>query len=222
MQDALVVALSLALAPPQTSATMGAAAVPPLDSVSVAPAARSLAPTISNVYWASVGTVAAVRLPEPAISDQIRQAPAQEPVEYSDGHYQRLSIHRAASYAILPMFVAMYITGRKRLDHRANNDPPGWAKLHGPLAAGVGGLFVVNTVTGIWNLRDMRKDPDHRTRRYVHTLSMLAAEAGFATAGVIGASSNRSQRGPHRAIGLTSMAVATASSLMMLFWRTEP
>jgi hypothetical protein len=215
MQDTLALALSLALAHPMVGAPSDSVAAVN-DTARAAPLV-SLAPAMERLSWQPWS------LPDPSLgSDSVHRTAhlgSADDIEYSEGHYKRLGLHRAASYAILPMFVAMYITGRKRLDHRATNDPPGWARLHGPLAAGVGSLFVFNTVTGIWNLHDMRKDPEHRTRRYIHTISMLAAEAGFTTAGIIGARSDRSQRGPHRAIGLASMGVATASSLVMLFWR---
>ncbi|MBL0178372.1 MAG: hypothetical protein IPP98_04495 [Gemmatimonadetes bacterium] len=47
------------------------------------------------------------------------------------------------------------------------------------MAAGLGVLFTVNTVTGGWNLYESRKDPSGRTRKWIHTIAMLAADAGF-------------------------------------------
>lgn len=214
MQEALALALSLAALPARSPALPDSQLV-----IAAVDSQRSLAPTAENVYATRFGPGVGERIVLVQAGDN---TPRSRPkaVEYSNGYYTRLSIHRAASYAMLPMFVALYITGKKRLDHRANNDAPAWARdLHGPLAVGVEGLFAVNSVTGVWNLIVSRKDPDHRTRRYVHSISMLAAEAGFVVTGFIGSRDDRSQRYPHRAVGLASAGVATASYLMMLIWK---
>ena len=85
-------------------------------------------------------------------------------VEYSDMYYTRLKIHRIASYLTVPLFVGQYLTGRELWNHP---DSHGLAKdAHGPLAAGIAGLFAVNTVTGVWNLWESRKDPHRRARRW--------------------------------------------------------
>ena len=46
-------------------------------------------------------------------------------------------------------------------------------------------LFAVNTVTGVWNLSEGRKDPNHRTKRMVHGILMAVADAGFVATGVM-------------------------------------
>jgi hypothetical protein len=142
---------------------------------------------------------------------------------YSNGYYTRLTIHRIASYTELPLFVAEYFVGTKVLnDEQAN---PGVRSslrgTHGMIATGLEALFAVNTVTGVWNLIEARHDPAGRTRRWIHSLTMLAADAGFAAT----AGSTRSARGggtsanTHRAWALGSMGVATASTLMMWLWK---
>jgi hypothetical protein len=87
----------------------------------------------------------------------------------------------------------------------------------------IGSLFAVNTVTGVWNLWDGRKDPNHRGRRMLHGITMLAADAGFAVSGAMrpslrgGVDNYYHQRMVHRAIATTSMVVSGISYLMMLF-----
>ena len=51
--------------------------------------------------------------------------------------------------------------------------------MHAGLAASTGVLFGVNSVTGVWNLMEARKDPTHRKKRTIHGILMLAADAGF-------------------------------------------
>ncbi len=138
-------------------------------------------------------------------------------VEYSDAYFTRLTIHKYASYAMIPMFVAQYAAGEQLLDK--GSDAPRWARdLHGPLAAGVAGLFTVNTVTGGWNLWEGRHDPEGRTRRTLHGALMLLADAGFAATGMLaeGAEENSDRRNLHRTVALSSMGVSLVSYAIML------
>jgi hypothetical protein len=79
--------------------------------------------------------------------------------EYSDGYRTRLKIHKYASFATLPLFVAQFAVGQKLYD---GNGSDGTRSLHGVLAGGTAVLFGVNTVTGVWNLSEGRRDPNHR------------------------------------------------------------
>jgi hypothetical protein len=142
-------------------------------------------------------------------------------IEYSDRYYKLLTIHKYASYATIPLFVLQSVSGQKLMKDPGQHS---WARdVHGPVAAGIGVLFGVNTVTGLWNLYDSRKDPNGRTRRTVHSLLMLAADAGFVWAGAIApgkdepAGSARANR--HRAVAIGSGSVALVSYLMMLVWK---
>ncbi|MET0398334.1 MAG: hypothetical protein ABW277_16160 [Longimicrobiaceae bacterium] len=138
--------------------------------------------------------------------------PRPQAVEYSDAYFTRLTIHRYASYAIVPMFVAQYVAGEQLMDK--GDDAPGWAKdAHGALAGGVAGLFAVNTVTGVWNLWEGRRDPEGRTRRTLHGGLMLLADAGFAATGAL---ANGGDRDLHRAVALSSMGVSLLSYAIML------
>ncbi|HEV2736509.1 MAG TPA: hypothetical protein VGV85_16805 [Longimicrobiaceae bacterium] len=82
----------------------------------------------------------------------------------------------------------------------------------------MGGLFTLNTVTGVWNLWEGRREPEGRGRRTAHALLMLAADAGFTATGVLGdrAANGGGSRTVHRNVALGSMATAVAGYLVML------
>jgi hypothetical protein len=156
------------------------------------------------------------------------QAPVQpRPMafEYSDGYRTRLKIHKYASFATLPLFVAQYAVGQKLYNGNASD---GTRSAHTALAAGTAVLFGVNTVTGVWNLTESRKDPSHRTKRTVHGILMLVADAGFVATGMLAPESEGGgeggeggegggNRSTHRSVALASMGVATVAYLIMLF-----
>lgn len=147
-------------------------------------------------------------------------------IEYSDSYYTRLTIHRIGSYTILPLFAAEYSLGQNLIQ---DVSPPTWMKpTHVLVAGGIGVLFGVNTITGVWNLWDSRKDPEGRTRRIVHSVLMLASDAGFAAAGAtapghnhdFGSYSNHQERvNLHRGIAIGSIAASTIGGVMMWFWK---
>lgn len=142
-------------------------------------------------------------------------------IEYSDAYYTRLTIHRVASYAELPLFGAEYILGERLLNEERTGFPSSSLKAaHLGVAGALGVLFTVNTVTGAWNFWDSRKDPANRTLRIVHSIAMLGADAGFAWAGAIGGNARNSAHAAqqHRAVSLGSFAVATAGTAIMWFF----
>ena len=143
-------------------------------------------------------------------------------IEYSDAYYTRLKIHQIASYAELPLFATEYILGERLLKEERNGGLPsgGLKTAHTTVALGLGALFTINTVTGGWNLWESRHDPAGRTRRLIHSAAMLGADAGFALAGASGGGAKDSQTGAnhHRAIAISSMALATAGTAMMWFF----
>lgn len=174
-----------------------------------------IAPLIAFMLSAAVpGGDSVALLNAPTSPPDTAQAPS---IEYSDWYGRRLTIHRWASYATLPLFAFQYAAGDQL--YRKSVDAPEWAKRwHGPAATGVAVLFGVNTVTGVWNLWDARKDPEGRKWRTAHAILMLAADAGFTATGMVAERAERSPsaRRQHRTIALSSMAVATVSYLMML------
>jgi hypothetical protein len=159
-------------------------------------------------------------IPERLAQDTVKKRRRVDAIEYSDFYGTRLTIHRVLSWSILPLFAMQYASGSQLLEH--GSAAPDWAQeLHGPTAAVVAGVFTVNTVTGLWNLWDARKDPNGRARRYIHSALMLTASAGFVYAGSLAdeAESSAEMRDKHQAVALTSIGLSTASWLMMLIWK---
>ena len=176
---------------------------------------------VPSVESALVALPAPVGLQLPAVN-AVQAGDTTVSIEYSEWYGRRLTIHRWASYSTLPLFAFQFLAGREL--YEKSSDAPGWArKGHGIAATGVAALFVVNTVTGVWNLWDARKDPEGRTRRTAHGLLMLAADAGFTATGMLAESAESSpeDRRLHRSVALTSMAVATVSYLIMLIPQQE-
>lgn len=141
-------------------------------------------------------------------------APAQD-VEYSDWYYRRLDVHRYGSYVMLLLFLAQYYAGTQLEQGGEDN----WAEdAHPLLAGGVAVLFASNTVTGVWNLWEGRKDPNDRKRRFLHAGLMLLADAGFVATGILAdeAEDRPGGAGAHKTVALSSMAVATLGYAIML------
>lgn len=142
-------------------------------------------------------------------------------VEVSDFYALRLRVHRYASYATIPLFVAQTVAGNELLQADKSGAPkPGWASgVHSVGAAGLGVLFTLNTVTGAWNLWDSRHDSVGRTKRIIHSVLLLAADGGFALAGSSGggdAAESQAARNRHRDIAYAAMGTALAGYSVML------
>lgn len=145
-------------------------------------------------------------------------------VTHSDWYYRRLTVHKLASYTTIPLFVTEYILGDKLYKGEGTSTTKG---LHGAVASGIGVLFGVNTLTGVWNLWEDRGEPGS-ARRVTHAVLMLASDAGFvATAalapegeeGGFEAESGSNRRSQHRAVAVGSMGVSLVSYLMMYLWK---
>ncbi len=135
----------------------------------------------------------------------------------SEAYAFRVRVHKVASYATLPLFVAEYAAGDQLF--KKSSAAPAWARSsHGVLAGGVAGLFAINTLTGSLNWWETRSQEDGRTWRTVHSALMLLADAGFAATGALADAAEESQanRKLHRSVAVTSMSVAAVSYLMML------
>jgi hypothetical protein len=142
-------------------------------------------------------------------------------IEYSDAYYTRAKIHKYASFATLPLFATEVYLGQSLYDGSGDDMKKG---AHAAVGAGIGGLFAVNTVTGVWNMWEARKDPVHRKMRLLHGVLMLAADGGFVATAAM--TPNIKRFGPitlandastHRTLALTSIGIATGSYLLMLF-----
>ncbi len=215
--NAALLALALCSAPQDTV----------LASLAADTTAPSYAPTLENT--SALASVGPVVLGDSATvaDDSVRRR--RKAVEYSDLYYTSLKVHRLASYLTLPLFVGQYFSGTYIWNHPTSR---GFARdVHGPLAAGVAGLFAVNTVTGVYNLWTERAEPKGRTRRWVHGLAMIVADAGFV---VVGATAphredrfggtptplnQQSGARTHRDVAIASMGLALGSYVMMLLWK---
>jgi hypothetical protein len=160
----------------------------------------------------------------PALADTVpRKRKRPRAIEYSDAYYTRLRIHQIASYAELPMFALEWTLGERLLKRSAaagavggESESDGLKGAHTTVALGLGALFTINTITGGWNLWESRHDPAGRTLRIIHSVTMLGADAGFALAGATAPGDDGgSNASRHRTIALSSMGLATASTLMM-------
>lgn len=150
-------------------------------------------------------------------------------IEFSQGYYTRLTIHRYASYATLPLFVSEYALGRSLYNQTAPPDTLRGSRSqrtwHSLVADGIYGLFAVNTVTGAWNWWEGRRVKEGRTRRTIHSALMFASDAGFvATAALapgrrdIAGRGNPNHRTAHRTVAMISMSTALVGDLMMVIW----
>lgn len=144
-----------------------------------------------------------------------RRAPS---IEYSDVYHTRVTIHKALSWAMVPLFIGSGYTGFQLRNKK--EQAPKWTRdIHGPLAGATVVVFGMNTLTGVWNLLEGRKDPANRTKKLVHGALFLAAAAGFTY--VTAAGDNIRAFGKpnhwHRDIALASMGVSVVSWSLMLF-----
>lgn len=209
-----------------------------LSALLLVQALTSLAPTIENV--SSLPPAHELALPPvefpSAPSGELRflmpevAPPPQQSVQLSDGYYTRLDIHRYAGYGMLPLFLVEYLAGQKLLEE--GSGAPLWAeKVHKPAAYAVAGIFTLNTVTGLWNLAEAGKVKQGKKRRTLHSVLMLAADAGFVYSAIKAPSTSKidariesGKRGgwtPHKASAIASMGVSTVAYLMMYLWKGE-
>jgi hypothetical protein len=152
-----------------------------------------------------------------AVADTMPRRRRAKAIEYSDWYATRLQIHKAASWATVPLFLGQYFTGQTLIAQGTSS--PSWVKVaHPVLATGVLALFATNTVTGVWNLWEGRADPTGRAWRMTHSILMLASDAGFAYVGQLSHSVKQSgaARNQHRAAAIASSGLALVSYVMML------
>jgi hypothetical protein len=159
-----------------------------------------------------------------AFAAEAADAAAQRPTAftYSEGYHTRAKIHKYASVATLPLFIAQYLVGQKLYDGTGTDST---RSAHNVLTVSLASLFAVNSVTGVWNFTEGRKDPHGSTRRWVHGLLMLAADAGFVATGALAPDSEGGEAGEggggnrstHRTVAITSMSLAIVGYLIMLF-----
>jgi hypothetical protein len=195
-------------------------------AVAVAVLAALAAPAVAQDQASSLANQAAEAAAQVAPQqEQQGSAPPAVAVEYSDAYRMRAKVHKIASFATLPLFAAEGVVGQKLYNARINFEDTSTLKsTHLALAGGIGALFGVNTVTGVWNLIESRHDPNHRTIKWVHGLLMLGADAGFLATAATGPgdderffATDTNGASTHRAIAFTSIGAATTGYLIMLF-----
>ena len=149
----------------------------------------------------------------PAATDT--QPKRRHAVEYSDWYYRRLQVHRWGSWLELPVFGTEFWLGQKLIN---DVQLASWVKpTHSGVAGVLGGLFAINTITGVWNLYDSRNDTEDRALVWTHSALMLASDAGFVITGALGGNAKHSgsDRNLHRNVAIASMSLATAGTLLM-------
>ncbi|HEV8498632.1 MAG TPA: hypothetical protein VGQ56_17270 [Gemmatimonadaceae bacterium] len=137
-------------------------------------------------------------------------------VEYSDEYYSRLQMHRVGSWLEFPIFGAEYWLGQKLISR--TETPADWVKTtHAVVAGTLGGLFAINTITGVWNLYESRKETDQRALVWTHSALMLASDAGFLITAMLAGDAEDSfhAQDRHRNAALVSMSIAGAGTLIM-------
>jgi hypothetical protein len=190
-----------------TEATLAAVIVPTLDmSTRLLPSRSSVIPSFDTG-------------PDSATGDTTKATRRPRAIEYSDAYHTRLKIHQIGAYLMIPLFIGEYVLGEKLLTSTNRSD--GLKTAHSVVAAGVGVVFVANTVTGAWNFWDSRKDPNGRTRRDVHSALMLASDVGFLLTAASAGNAQRSlsQARTHRTIAISSIALSAIGSGMMWLWK---
>ena len=100
---------------------------------------------------------------------------------YDHAYDVRAKIHKYASFATLPLVGGEFVVGQSLFD-----SPSDWKKsAHVAIGTAIGGLFAVNSVTGVWNLVEARKDPNRGHLPLIHGLLALGADAGFVATAAI-------------------------------------
>ena len=167
-----------------------------------------------------LGLAAQLVVAAPVDTPPLRPRPRVKAVEVSDWYNRRLTIHRWLAYTSLPVFGLQYAAGKQIWDK--GRTAPSWARTgHRVGATTIATIFTVNTVTGVWNLWDSRHTSEGRALRYVHALSMLAADAGFTYAGAVlseRAERDVNARKQHRTIALSGIGLTVTSGVLMKFF----
>lgn len=153
-------------------------------------------------------------------SEAVQGAPPPKAYVYSEGYEFRNKIHKYASWATIPLFASQAIVGAKLYDGSGDS---GLKDLHGVLAGLTGGLFAINTVTGVWNLVEGWDNPTGRTKRLIHGLLMLGADAAFlatySTAPEAEHGSLSGDKGTHRNWAVVGFSSASIGYALMLLGR---
>jgi hypothetical protein len=142
-------------------------------------------------------------------ADPSQSTPTSKAASLSKGYFTRRKIHKYASIATLPLLTAEVIVGEKLLDD-GDSESSSLRSAHSGLAAGVGVLFGVETVTGIWNMLEARRVTPTKKKWKFHGILMLAADAGLAATAATAPGGDEGERrdaSAHKAIAYTTLGV---------------
>jgi len=202
------------MAVPRVLLLIVAAAVAAFPPASVA-AQQPGADSSSLIPISVIPRTPVVASPDVRGDDTLRQR--RRSVEVGEWYSRRLTIHRYAAYAAIPVFAFQYAAGVQLYNH--SSAAPEWAKVgHRVGATTLAGIFGINTVTGAWNWWDSRSVNKGLVLRTVHALSLLGADAAFTYAGVKlsnEAENSEEKRQLHRNVALTAIAVSAVSGISM-------
>lgn len=198
-----------------------------MDASTLTFVAARLVATLSlaqpGVAGGSVASSEPPAIPAPELlAAEIGLGPIQQANPYTRAYYQRLNVHRAASYAMLPLFALQVAAGTQLFNK--STDAPKWAKIgHRVGATGVAAMFATNLVTGVPNLVVSLKDPRGRGKKLLHGTLMLTAAAGFTATGLLAerAEGDPDLRAMHRSVAWTSMGISFVGWLTMLDWSDD-
>jgi hypothetical protein len=211
-----VVALLIALAGPADTARVLPDSFPVRDSVSAQPVQLVGDRLSARIPSRLVFPISLQLQPDTTAPRRRRKS-----IQVGDWYNRRLRIHRYLAYTTIPLYAFQAIAGNQLFQE--SSGAPEWAKTgHRVGATALAAVFTVNTVTGLWNLWDSRAVPQGRTRRTIHTILMLASDAGFTYAGLKlseEAENSLDKRRQHRTVAYASMGVAIVGSGMMLIWK---
>ena len=211
-----VVALLITLAGPADTTRLLPDSLPVLDTLPVLPI-QPVEDSLSERIPSRLVLPISLQLQPDTTAPRKRR----KSIQVSDWYERRLRIHRYLAYTTIPLYAFQAIAGNQLFQE--SSGAPEWAKTgHRVGATALAAVFTVNTVTGLWNLWDSRAAPQGRTRRTIHTILMLASDAGFTYTGIKlsnEAENSLEKRKQHRNLAYASMGVAIAGSGMMLIWR---
>ena len=199
---------------PRAFSLIVAAAIAAFQPVSAA-AQQPGADSSSLISVSAIPRYPVVASPEVRGDTTVRQR--RRSIEVGEWYSRRLTIHRYAAYAAIPVFAFQYAAGVQLYNH--SSDAPDWAKVgHRVGATTLAAIFGINTVTGAWNWWDSRSARKGRLLRTVHALSLLGADAAFTYAGLKlsdEAENSMEKRRLHRTVALSAIGVTAVSGVAM-------
>jgi hypothetical protein len=196
----------------QASLVIELAMVPPVLPYFIAIASALVGPCPDSLTGLAGPRAAPIGVARCAAADTTRPKKRVKALELSGAYETR---------AAIPLFAGQAIVGQQLFAvERAGNRPSqGMRATHDVLAASLGALFAVNTVTGSLNWWETRSQPAGRTWVTIHSALMLVSDAGFAYTAALGSNARRLQadRILHKSWAIGSGSIALASYLMMLW-----